>query len=45
MIEKTFFGEKIKENFIFIGSCNSYRIVTKKKKESGLVYSNDKKIS
>ena len=41
MIEKTMNGEKINDNFVFIGSCNPYRIVTKKMKESGLVYHQD----
>ena len=38
MLEKTMNGEKIDDSFVFIGSCNPYRIITKKMKESGLIY-------
>lgn len=29
---------KINENFIFIGTCNPYRIINKKMKQCGLIY-------
>ena len=40
MCNHTYLGQKINDNFIFIGACNPYRIITKKMKESGLVYYN-----
>ena len=40
MCNHTYQGKKINDNFIFIGACNPYRIITKKMKESGLVYYN-----
>ena len=40
MCNHTYLGKKINDNFIFIGACNPYRIITKKMKESGLVYYN-----
>ena len=42
MCNHTYLGQKIDDNFIFIGACNPYRIITKKMKESGLVYYNMK---
>ena len=42
MCNHTYLGKKISDNFIFIGACNPYRIITKKMKESGLVYYNMK---
>ena len=42
MISKTINGEKINGNFIFIASCNPYRRLTKKMKESGLIYIDEK---
>ena len=42
MCNHTYMGKKIGDNFIFIGACNPYRIITKKMKESGLVYYNMK---
>ena len=42
MCNHTYLGKKINENFIFIGACNPYRLLTKKMRESGLVYYNMK---
>ena len=42
MCNHTYLGQNIPDNFIFIGACNPYRIITKKMKESGLVYYNMK---
>ena len=42
MCNHTCLGKKINENFVFLGACNPYRILTKKMKESGLVYYNMK---
>ena len=42
MCNHTYLGKKINENFVFLGACNPYRILTKKMKESGLVYYNMK---
>ena len=42
MCNHTYLGQKISDNFIFIGACNPYRIITKKMKETGLVYYNMK---
>ena len=42
MCNHTYLGKKINENFIFLGACNPYRILTKKMRESGLVYYNMK---
>ena len=41
----TCLGKKISENIIFLGACNPYRELTKKMKESGLVYYNSEKIT
>ena len=41
MIQKKINGEKIYENFVFIGSCNPYRKITKKMKETGLFFIDD----
>ena len=38
MISKSINGEKIDKNFVFIASCNPYRKITKKMKQSGLIY-------
>ena len=42
MCNHTYLGKKINDNFIFLGACNPYRILTKKMRESGLVYYNMK---
>jgi len=42
MCNHTYLGKKINENIIFIAACNPYRLLTKKMKESGLVYYNMK---
>ena len=42
MCNHTYLGKKISENIIFIGACNPYRLLTKKMRESGLVYYNMK---
>ena len=42
MCNHTYLGKKINPNFIFIGACNPYRLMTKKMRESGLVYYNMK---
>jgi ABC-type oligopeptide transport system ATPase subunit len=42
MCNHTYLGKKINKNFIFLGACNPYRILTKKMKESGLLYYNMK---
>ena len=42
MCNHTYLGKQINENFIFLGACNPYRILTKKMKESGLIYYNMK---
>ena len=42
MCNRTYLGKKIKDNYVFLGACNPYRIITKKMKESGLVYYNEK---
>ena len=38
----SYLGKKINDNFIFLGACNPYRIITKKMKDSGLIYYNSK---
>ena len=40
MCNHTYLGKKINENFVFLGACNPYRVLTKKMRESGLVYYN-----
>ena len=45
MCNHTYLGKKINENFVFLGACNPYRIITKKMRESGLVYYNQKEKS
>ena len=42
MCNHTYLGKKISDNFVFLGACNPYRLLTKKMKESGLVYYNVK---
>ena len=42
MCNHTYLGKKISENIIFIAACNPYRLLTKKMRESGLVYYNMK---
>ena len=42
MCNHTYLGKKINPNFVFLGACNPYRILTKKMRESGLVYYNMK---
>ena len=42
MCNHTYLGKKISDNFVFLGACNPYRILTKKMRESGLVYYNMK---
>ena len=45
MCNHSYLGKKINDNFIFIGACNPYRLLTKKMRESGLVYYNMKDTS
>ena len=40
MCKHSIYGEEIKSNLVFLGACNPYRTMTKKLKESGLVYHN-----
>ena len=40
MCNHTYLGKKINKNFVFLGACNPYRVLTKKMRESGLVYYN-----
>jgi len=40
MCNHTYLGKKINDNFIFIAACNPYRLLTKKMRESGLIYYN-----
>ena len=40
MCNHTYLGKEINKNFVFLGACNPYRILTKKMRESGLVYYN-----
>ena len=40
MCNHTYLGKKINERFVFLGACNPYRVLTKKMRESGLVYYN-----
>ena len=40
MCNHTYLGKKINKNFVFLGACNPYRLLTKKMRESGLVYYN-----
>ena len=40
MCNHTYLGKKINDNFVFLAACNPYRVITKKMKESGLVYYN-----
>ena len=42
MCNHTYLGKKINDHFVFLGACNPYRVLTKKMKESGLVYYNTK---
>ena len=42
MCNHTYLGKKISNNYVFLGACNPYRILTKKMRESGLVYYNMK---
>ena len=42
MCNHTYLGKKIDQRFVFLGACNPYRILTKKMRESGLVYYNMK---
>ena len=44
MCNHTYLRRKINKNFIFLGACNPYRVLTKKMKENGLVYYNMKEI-
>ena len=37
----TYLGNKINDNFIFLGTCSPYRILTKKMKESNSIYYNN----
>ena len=38
MCNHTYLGKKINPNFVFLAACNPYRVLTKKMRESGLVY-------
>ena len=40
MCNHTYLGKPINKNFVFLGACNPYRVLTKKMRESGLVYYN-----
>ena len=40
MCNHTYLGKKINDNFIFLGACNPYRVLTKAMRQSGLVYYN-----
>ena len=40
MCNHTYLGKKINPNFVFLAACNPYRVLTKKMRESGLVYYN-----
>ena len=42
MCNHTYLGKEINKNFVFLGACNPYRILSKKMRESGLVYYNMK---
>ena len=42
MCNHTYLGKKINKNFVFLGACNPYRIITKQMKVGGLVYYNTK---
>ena len=42
MCNHTYLGKKISNNFVFLGACNPYRVLTKRMRESGLVYYNMK---
>ena len=42
MCNHTYLGKKINDNFVFLGACNPYRVLSKKMRESGLVYYNAK---
>ena len=42
MCNHTCLGKKINENFIFLGACNPYRLLTKNMRKSGLIYYNMK---
>ena len=42
MCNRTCLGKKINDNFVFLGACNPYRIITKQMKKSGLIYYNTK---
>ena len=43
MLKKTMNGKKIKNKFVFLASCNPYRTMTEKMKESGLVFLDEEK--
>ena len=45
MCNHTYLGKKLNKNYVFLGACNPYRILTKKMRESGLVYYNMKETS
>ena len=40
MCNHTYLGKKINPNFVFLAACNPYRVLTKKMRQSGLVYYN-----
>ena len=40
MCNHTYLGKKINPNFVFLAACNPYRVLTRKMRESGLVYYN-----
>jgi len=42
MCNHSYLGKKINDNFVFLGACNPYRVLTKEMKEGGLVYYNTK---
>ena len=42
ILKQTVLGKKLKKNFVFIGSCNPYRKITEKMKESGLILLEEK---
>ena len=40
MCNHSYLGKKINDNFVFLGACNPYRVLTKEMKVGGLVYYN-----
>ena len=42
MCNHSYLGKKINDNFVFLGACSPYRVLTKKMRENSLVYYNMK---